>query len=305
MRLLFLSLFCSTLLLNAQQKKICVTIDDLPAVTYNINSTTLNEEITNKLTATFQKYDIPAIGYVTEKQLYKNGELDTNKVLLLEKWILSGADLGNHGYGHLDYNSVSQKVYFNDILKGEKVTKALLAKHNKEIKYYRHPYLRTGITKEKHDTLAAFLTYHNYTTAPVTIDNDDYLFAHAYHKAYEKEDYVEMGKIGKLYINYMEEKLLYFETKSVEAFGKEITQSLLIHSSLLNAHYLKKLAKMYVSHGYKFVSQEEALTDPIYATQVTTYRKRGISWVFRWAISSGASEDIMKGDPQVPAELTN
>lgn len=304
-RLFFYLLFCSISIVSAQQKQLCITVDDLPSVTYTINSNTLNEEITRKLTSTFQKHSIPAIGYINEQKLYTNNELDTNKVHLLEKWIVSNCDLGNHGYAHLDYNKVPQENYFNDILKGEKITRQLLSKHNKKLKYYRHPYLRTGSTKEKSDSLEAFLTKHNYTGAPVTIDNDDYLFAHAYHKAYVKEDYVKMGKIGKLYIDYMEEKLLFFENKSIEAFGVPITQTLLIHASLINAHYIKKLVKMYAAHDYVFVSQEVALQDPIYSTPITVYRTRGISWLFRWAISNGASEEIMDGDPQVPEELTN
>ncbi len=51
---------------NAQDKKICITVDDLPVVTYGNDEPIFAKEITIDLMNTFNKYDIPAIGYVNE-----------------------------------------------------------------------------------------------------------------------------------------------------------------------------------------------------------------------------------------------
>jgi len=103
----------------------------------------------------------------------------------------------------------------------------------------------------------------------------------------------------------MEQKLKYFEKKSMEVFGRNIDHTLLIHASLLNANYLDDLAEMYVKNGYRFISQKEVLRQREYMTEVKTYTKRGISWIFRWALSMGMSEDIMEGDVEVPPEILN
>ena len=71
-----------------------------------------------------------------------------------------------------------------------------------------------GLRKSAHDSLSQFLESHHYREAPVTIDNDDYLFAKAYHIAHTKGKTELTTKIGKDYVDYMERKLLYFEASA-------------------------------------------------------------------------------------------
>lgn len=289
--------------MQAQNKKICITIDDLPTMNYSVNTPEYDLEITSNLINTFKKYDIPAIGFVCEKQLYKNEKLDSNKVRILEMWVESGCDLGNHSFSHFDYNATEDSVYFADIAKGAEVTSSVLKKYGKAMKYFRHPYLRKGITQEKFHALQTYLATGGYTEAPVTIDNDDYLFAKSYHNAYIAKNALLMKEIGELYVKYMEDKLLYFEKKGVEVFGSVITQSLLIHASLLNSHYLDDLSRMFKKHGYIFVSQSEALSDPAYSSPDTFVTRHGISWIFRWGLSKGMPETLMDGDVETPEKI--
>ncbi|HBX66365.1 MAG TPA: polysaccharide deacetylase-like protein, partial [Balneolaceae bacterium] len=86
------------------------------------------------------------------------------------------------------------------------------------------------------DSLRRFLQQNGYTPAPVTIDNEDYIFAKAYHIAYSRNDRELMGKVGETYVEYMEEKLQFYEKSSETLFGRNIPQTLLIHANLLNAH---------------------------------------------------------------------
>ena len=287
----------------SQEKKICITVDDVPVITYQSRDSVIDYEITNKLLHTFKEYKIPAIGYVVEGQLYINGQLDSYKLNVLEMWLENGFDLGKHTYSHFDYNKVKDDRFFDDILKGQTITKILTQKYNKELKYFRHPYLHTGLDSAKSKKLDDFLFQNNYVEAPVTIDNDDYLFAKAYHNALSKEDTLLMKKIGEEYVSYMELKLMYFEQKSEEVFERKIPQTLLIHASLLNADYMDELAEMYLKNGYNFISQEEVLTDPAYKTPIKTFSKRGLSWIFRWGLSLGKRADIMNNDIEVPISI--
>jgi hypothetical protein len=81
---------------HGQTKQICITVDDLPTVTYGNASIELSREITNKLVNTFNNFHIPAIGYVNEIQLYSNSKVDSSKIELLETWLKSGYDLPIH-----------------------------------------------------------------------------------------------------------------------------------------------------------------------------------------------------------------
>jgi len=295
--LLFLyPFFCA----HSQDKKICITVDDLPAVTYSSTKGELDREITSKLIKTFDSFNIPAIGFVVERQLYKEGKLDSTKLEILEMWLENGYNLGNHTYSHFDYNNVPDSVYFNDIIKGQEIIKPLLNKYGKTIKYFRHPYLHSGSDSIKSIKLQEFLSENGYSVCPVTIDNDDYIFAKAYHIALSKKDSSLATTIAESYIEYMEKKLLFFERKSIEVFGENIAQSLLIHASLLNADYLDELAIMFKKHGYTFISQKEVLKQKEYSTEINTYSNRGLSWIYRWGISLGKGDDIMLGDIDTP-----
>jgi peptidoglycan/xylan/chitin deacetylase (PgdA/CDA1 family) len=298
MRVLILILlsFC-TISTQGQNKHVCITVDDLPTVAYGQD---LDSEITHKLIQTFNKYKIPAIGYVVEQKLYHNGKADSAQIGLLRMWLKNGYDLGNHTYSHPDFNSTDDSVFFKDILKGEIITRTLMKEYGKTLEYFRHPYLHTGMNAARSDSLAKFLENHRYKIAPVTIDNDDYLFAKVYHFAVIRKNDSLIQSIGKSYVEYMEKKLLYFEQKSQEVFGRQITQTLLIHASLLNADYLDQLAIMFLKHGYTFVSQKDALADPAYKEPVSFYSKRGISWIFRWGLSKGMDDQLMAGDIETP-----
>jgi hypothetical protein len=94
---------------------------------------------------------------------------------------------------------------------------------------------------------------------------------------------------------------VFYEGLSQELFGRYMQQTLLIHASLLNAHFLGELIKMYQAHSYSFVSQTEILTDPAYREQVSKFGDWGISWIDRWALSKGKKGDFFKGDPETPA----
>ena len=210
--------------------------------------------------------------------------------------------MGNHTYAHLNYHRTSYEAYTQNILKGEQITRLLTEKYQSELRFFRHPYLRVGQTAERHDSLTQFLNTHGYTEAPVSIDNADYLFAKAYFIAYKRSDKELMKRIGKDYIDYMERKLHYFERSADTLFQRPIKHILLLHANLINADYLGELARMFQKNGYKFISQEEALKDPAYATPITAkgYGDWGISWLDRWALSQGKKGAFFKDDPRVP-----
>jgi len=282
------------------QKKVCFTIDDLPVVSYSISDSAFQREITTNLLNKLTEHKVPAIGFVNEFKLFTDANVNPFQVSLLKQWVDANLELGNHTYSHLDYNIASLNTYGKEILKGEVQTRKLLAVRNKPLQYFRHPYLHAGDTKAKSDSLEQFLKAHQYTIAPVTIDNADYLFALAYHRAYVKKDNVLMNKIGTDYLAYMEKMLHYYETLSVALFGRNIHHTLLLHANLLNSHYIGKLAEVYKRNGYAFISLGEALQDKAYETEITRFGKWGISWIDRWALSQGKGNDFFKGEPTGP-----
>ncbi len=299
MKLTFAILFCFVLSIGAAaQRSVAVTIDDLPVVSTRTDLKT-RREITKKLLGHIKKAKIPAIGFVNENKLYKNGERDADQIALLQMWLDAGLELGNHTYSHRSLNAIPLKEYEEDLIKGETITKELLKKHGRDIRFFRHPYLQTGRTMEIKNEFAEFLAAHGYRIAPISIDNADYIFSRAYDIAFDKGDKKLMKKVGDAYVPYMEAKLEYWERQSMKLFGREVSQTLLIHANSINSDHLDDLAKMFKKRGYKFVDLETALKDEAYAKPDNFLGAAGISWLHRWALEKGG-ESVLKDEPKVP-----
>jgi peptidoglycan/xylan/chitin deacetylase (PgdA/CDA1 family) len=272
-------------------------------VSYGVSDTSFQSGVMNGLVHTLASEHIPAVGFVNEQKLYGSAGLLPFQVSLLERWIDSGMELGNHTYSHPSINNISCREFFSDVIRGETVTKELLKKQGKPLRYFRHPFLNVGNTKEKADSLSTMLAERGYTVAPVTVDNDDYLFAVVYHRALVKKDTSFAARIGRDYIAYMHNKLQYYEREAVTLFGRPIAQILLMHASRLNADHLEALVAMIRTSGYQFVDLATALKDEAYRTPVTVYRNFGITWLDRWALSQGKPGSFFKDEPDVPAYI--
>ncbi len=279
-------------------RTIAVTIDDLPTVsTKNDPATRL--AITKKLLRSLRRHKVPAVGFVNENKLYAGEERDPSQIELLEMWLDAGLELGNHTYSHRSLNRIDPAEYRADVLRGQEVTSELLGRSGKRLRYFRHPFLQTGRTKEIKDEFAAFLKEHGYTIAPITHDNGDYIFARAYDIANDRGDAKLAKRVADAYVPYMEQKLDYWERQSVKLFGREISQTLLLHANSINAERFGELARMLKKRGYKFVDLETALKDPAYQEKDEYYGPAGISWLHRWAVARGR-ENVVPDEPLVP-----
>jgi len=297
---IFLILISSVVSIKAQKANrfIAVTIDDLPVVSKQ-KDLNVRQEITRKLLGHIKKAKIPAIGFVNEGKLYANEKRVEAEVDLLRQWIDAGLELGNHTRSHMNLHANPLEKYTEDILKGEIVTKELLASKNKQIRYFRHPYLFTGLDLETKQKLGAFLAQHRYTIAPVTIDNADWIFARAYDNALEKNDKKLLKQIGDAYVPYLEAKMDYWERQSIKLLNREPKQILLLHANSINADYFDDVAGMLRKRGYQFVTLENALTDEAYKLPDTFTKRAGISWLHRWALDKGR-EMVLPNEPKTP-----
>lgn len=290
----------SPIIFSQNVNKIAITMDDLPLQRMNSFKPDEYENIFNKLVNEIKSQKIYTIGFAISSQLYTNGIIDETKVKLLEKWIDAGLDLGNHTYSHKSAHKVPLAEYEEDILKGEAITKELLQKRGKQLKYFRHPFLNTGLSLEVKNEINSFLKNHGYSVAPVTLDNSEWIFAFAYETAYKNNDETMLKQIGKEYLSYMKMKIKYLEGRSVALFGRNISQILLIHANRLNSEYYSALISMIRNMNYEFVSLDEALKDDAYKSEDKYIKNAGISWIIRWARAMGKTNDFFNSDPPCP-----
>ncbi|MBA3354663.1 MAG: polysaccharide deacetylase family protein [Pyrinomonadaceae bacterium] len=304
--LIFLIASFSPLSVDAQKlatggrRTVSVTIDDLPVNSLR-NDVTTQTTITRKLLQAIKSHRVPAIGFVNENKLLTNGERDERRVTLLRMWIDANLELGNHTFSHPDLHRTPLETFREDVISGEEVTSKLLNAKGRTLRYFRHPFLHSGNDSETKRKFEEFLLERGYRVAPVTIDNSEWIFARAYENALVRGDKQMVKRVAEAYVPYMEKKFAYFEQQSLALFGYEMKQVLLLHANALNADYFDKLAKMIKKRGYEFISLDEALTDKAYTFPDTYAGPAGITWIHRWAITAGKSDDFFRGEPLTPA----
>jgi len=285
---------------NEQNKYIAITFDDLPFVTYSSATDDQMLTMTDSLIKKIKQFDIPAIGFSNESKLHNENGIIEKRVVALQKWLDNGLELGNHTYSHKDFNKIFIDEWKKDVIKGEPTLKKLLSEKGEQLRYFRFPFLHMGNSLGKKDSAAEFLKSAGYKIAPVTVDNSDYIFAVAYNNAIKDFDENLKKKIADEYIPYMLNCIEYYKDQSINLFGYEVKQILLMHANRLNADTFDKLAEGIKSKGYEFISIEEALTDKAYLSEDKFVKNGGISSIHRWAITKGKTKEFFQGEPEVP-----
>src|SRR3954464_8582488 len=267
-------------------REIALTIDDLPAAGGNSMTGTEIIEMTSKLLGTLRDQKVPAVGFVNERKLYKFGEVD-DRIKALSMWPEYGFELGNHTFSHASLNRVGLKEWEEEIVRGETVTRMLLAQHNMQLRYFRHPYLDTGRDLQTRRQAEAFLVERGYRIAPVTLDAWDWMYAPVYDDAKKRGDTDLQQQLVKSYLSYSDAVFAYTEQLAVKTIGYEPKQILLLHGNQLEADHIGELIDVLRKRGYRFTTLEDALSDQAYGLPDTYVGEEGTGWVDHWAISLG------------------
>lgn len=273
-------------------RAVAITFDDLPATPAGslANDVASLTELTRKLLAAVREYKIPAVGFVNEGKLFPAGaspEDVEGRVGLLRMWRDAGLELGNHTYSHRDLNNMPLEEFQDDVIRGETVTRGLLEGTPFKLRYFRHPFLHVGADLKQRRAFESFLHQRGYAVAPVSVDNDEFLYAAAYAGALRRRDSASAARIGDDYLRYIDEVFGYFEEVSRRTVGREIRQVLLLHANSLNADRFGAVAEALRRRRYRFVSLEHALQDDAYRRRDDFVGAPGNSWLNHWEITAG------------------
>ncbi len=286
-------------------REIAVTFDDLPAVSVSKGDPVALAAFTARLLTNFTAHAVPVVGFVNEGKLSVPGEGlagQAARISLLRQWISQGFELGNHTYSHRSLNNLPIEEFQADVVRGEPVTSTLLAADGRVLRYFRHPFLQVGLELEKRRAFESWLLGRGYTIAPVTMDNDEYMFAAVYANALKAGDADLASKTAAAYLAYMDEVFAFNEGLSQSLFGRPIRHVLLLHANELNADHSGRLFERLKQRGYRFVTLARALEDAAYSSADTYVGRWGISWMHHWELALGRPRT---GSPDPPAWLTD
>jgi peptidoglycan/xylan/chitin deacetylase (PgdA/CDA1 family) len=265
------------------RQEIAITIDDLP-LNGNAFAVKRLQDMTQKLLYGIKKYQIPVVGFVNESQLYVPGETDA-RIAILKAWVDAGVELGNHTFSHVGLANTSLAVYQDDFIRGETISNMLMKPKGQKLRYFRHPFLQMGKTRDIEQSFEKFIAERGYKITPVTIDSMDWMFLAAYANAKKQGDLKMLAQVSDEYLKLVDLRFDYSEKMAIELFGRPIKHILLLHSNELNADNFDGLAKLMKNRGYQFITLEQALTDTVY--QFPDQYQATSSWLSHWAFSKG------------------
>jgi len=280
---------------QSPSRQVAITIDDLPVSSGGMPVAAI-AEMTSKLLNTLRDQRVPAIGFVNEIKLFKPGEVDQH-IKILQMWLDGGFELGNHTFGHTSLNQAGLQAWEDDVIQGETVTRLLLAQRNLKLRYFRHPYLDTGRDLKTRMEAEAFLAARGYRIAPVTLDAWDWFFAPVYADAKQRGDAALQSEVVRSYLSYSDAVFAYCEQLARQTIGYEPKQILLLHANELEADHIGELIELMRKRGYKFISLDDALSDPAYGLPDTYVGEEGRGWLEHWAITQGKPP---QGAPEFP-----
>jgi peptidoglycan/xylan/chitin deacetylase (PgdA/CDA1 family) len=283
------------------QKTLVITVDDLPGALpgndFAVGDLKVLQKINRGIPATIKAHHAWGVGFVNERKLQVWGERDA-RAELLQLWLDNGLTLGNHTYEHTSFNSATLQKFEDETIRGEVVTRVLMKAAGQDEKYFRHPYLNTGSTAADKAAFEQFLKDRNYIIAPVTIEDGDYAFNDALAYAREKKDKKMEAKAKEAYLAYVDQVFDYFEKMTQGEFNRPIPQVFLVHDNEINLECLDAVLTKLERRGYKFISLDQALADPAYATP-DLYVGEGASWLDKWKIALNQKIEKEKG-PDLP-----
>jgi peptidoglycan/xylan/chitin deacetylase (PgdA/CDA1 family) len=278
-------------------RQVAVTFDDVPSVAVSRCTAGAARALNQRLLQAIARNGMPATALVvTGPDRCGADQLD----VIVNAWLDAGHEVGSHTFGHRDINTVPTAVYLADVERAHERLTPLLSARGRQLRYFRHPFLHTGATRARKDSLDRYLSGRGYRVAPVTIDNQEWVFAEAYARAKRAADSARVARILPAYLAHLDSSFAYYEGLSQRMFRRQIPQVLLLHANELNADHLDDVARLLRRRGYRFVSLQTALQDSAYRQPDRYVGPSGLSWLQRWALQRGIA---FTREPREPSWL--
>ncbi len=289
----------------AQNRTVALTFDDLPLVleaspAFSTTAERIAEtrRVNRAILKGLKRHHAWAIAFVNEKKVQADGATEESRAILNE-WIKSGYDLGNHTFSHSDLNEMKLEQFEREVVDGEASVKTLMDNAGRPVRYLRFPFNHSGETEKKHAEVAAFLRQRGYKVATCTVENEDWVFARAYGLMLERKDMDAAKRLRTAYIQFTAQELAYYAQLHQQIFGHEIPQVMVLHANQLNADVIDQVLSVFEEAKYRFVTLEQAQSDPAYQTPEKYPTAYGPMWGYRWARTLDVKVDGSR-EPVVP-----
>lgn len=299
--ILLFQLVVPSALAQVPSRAVALTFDDLPFV-YSSNEDMRSARrrallASRRIQRALARHGAPATCFVTEEKLHELGDVG---IRILEAWNRGPFELANHGFSHGDSNSMTLAEIEQEIVRGERVSRSLVRKAGRSLRFFRFPYNHVGDTQEKRVAIEQLLARHGYRLAASTIDTSDYMFGQAYERAISRKDREMRRRIEHAYLAHTRQQIQYYSDLNARVLGYRPPEIIVLHLNSLNAAVADRLLKTFKELDYRFISLAEAQSDPAYQRSPAYATRFGPMWGYRWARERGVKVDgrLEKEPPQ-------
>ncbi len=271
MKILANALFLSALLLIVSCEKatepttekqieieMAITFDDLP-----VSSRASIEQMVSAL----NQYQVPTpYAFVTGSYIYNSGADSATKQAILDYWLQQGFLLGNHGFNHIAikrYNN--QADAWKNIQMNEQALQQIdRYRQQQNDRVYRYTFLDEGFNTDIGNAFRQNLVTQGYKIAHVSINPADWVWAAKYQACHEQNNSEAMALLKNQFIDYTLEVIKSRQEASQMLLQREMKHILLLHANEFTGEVLEPLLATLSQSGVKFISLDEAMSDPLY-----------------------------------------
>lgn len=292
--------FSSLDVVNAQQRsgarKLAIGFVSIPPLDRTDNPPKDSDATTRLLIQKLKEYKVPATGFLQGGMISDGEKLFPVRANIAKMWIDAGFEIGLGGFKHIWLHNTPADEYIANIEKNELVAKQLIGEKGLPPRYFSYPFLNTGKTSEEKARVESWLASRGYTSVKYTFDNQEWMYSYAYDMARNDNDVNTMKEIREAYLAYMARMFDHYEAYSVELFGRDIPQTMVLTPTRLITDTADEFFGMAAKRGYTFITVEEAQSDPAYKTKEDFKGEAGISWFERWTLAKGSH---LRNEPEI------
>lgn len=180
------------------------------------------------------------------------------------EWLKSGNLLGNLTYDRRKAKKSHGQEFVDNIARNDHLLASVWKAFPPRTKYFRHPHPKISDAQDRAG-MRAYFKQNGYVEVPITIESPDRLFSQMYCGALAKGNIECANLIKANFFSLLLDATVKGRADARGVAGREIKHILAIRASQLTIDTLAEMLVWFKGLGARFISLDEALSDPFYA----------------------------------------